>query len=211
MSEDEIRDQIMEYFYQLYIDRSGTYRGREQGYKSVEDIAKKSKLAKQEISRNLEYLVESEYITLVMEYRPAPGNPDVKLEKYTYKISVSGISKIEGESKYMKNTYSGINISNVGGVVVLGDENIVNQSYQELTPLLNELSQVIRNENISDTDKLNVIADIETIQQQIKKPTPNKNILSAAWEGIKSIDIAKGLESATKITGLIERISKLID
>ncbi len=209
MTEDAIRDQIMEYFYQLYIDRSGTYRGRERGDKSVQDISNQSKFNNKEISRNLEYLEKSGYINHVIDYYPAPGNPEIKLEKHSYEISADGINHIEGKSKYMKNNYSGINISNVGGVIVLGDENIVNQNYQELTPLLDELSGTIRNEKLNDTEKLNAIADIETIQQQIKKPTPNKSILRSAWEGIKNID--KGLEKTGKIVALLERIGKFLE
>ena len=34
---------------------------------------------------------------------------------------------------------------------------------------------------------MSVVADIETIQSQLAKPQPNKNILSAAWTAIKGI------------------------
>lgn len=206
--EDYIRDQIMEYFYQMYVDRSGTFRGRERGDKAVQEIAKQLKIDRTVISRNLEYLVKSKHIEHITKYEPSPHDTNIKLEKHSYEISIEGINKIEGKSKYMSNQYSGINISNVGGVVVLGDENIVSQNYQELTPLLSELSEAIRNEEIPDTDKLNLIADIETIRQQIKKPTPNKGILSSAWESIRNIDTNKGLQSAGKIVELIEKISK---
>ena len=209
-TEDEIRDAIIDYFYQLYVNRSGTFRGRERGDKSVSEIRKLSGYDPAEISRNLEYLEKSEFITHVIEYTPAPGNPDLQLPKHSYEISINGIHKVEGASKYMKNNYNGINISNVGGVVVLGDENIVNQNYQELTTLLDQLSEAIRNENIPDTEKLNAIADIETIQQQIKKPAPNEGILKAAWEGVKKISIDKSLETAGKIMALIDSVSKLL-
>lgn len=211
LTEDEIRDKIMEYFYSIYENRSGTFRGRERGDKSVQDIANEFSISdRSAISRNIEYLVKSEFITHVIDEHPTAHFPDIKLERHSYEISIHGINKIEGESKYMKNSYNGINISNVGGVVVLGDENIVNQSYQELSPLLTELSETIRNEDIDDSVKLDVIADIETIQQQIKKPSPNKNILTAAWESVKSIDFDKGLKMGGQIVGLVTKITALM-
>ena len=211
LTEDEMRDKIMEYFYSMYINRTGTFRGRERGDKSVQDISKEYSIPdRAAISRNLEYLAKSDYITHVIEEHTSPQFPDIKLPRHSYEISIHGINKIEGESKYMKNSYNGINISNVGGVVILGDDNIVNQSYQELSPLLTELSDTIRNEDIDDSVKLNTIADIETIQQQIKKSSPNKNILTAAWDSVKSINFDKGLKMGGQIVGLISKITDLL-
>ena len=208
--EDEIRDQIMEYFYDMYRNRSGTFRGRERGDIAVSEISKTSKYDRREISRNLEYLAKSGWIEHVIKYEPSSGNSNIKLEKHSYEITRKGIDIIEGESKYMNNKYQGINISNVGGVVVLGDKNIVNQNYKELNNLLNELSENIRNEDIDDTEKLNAIADIETMQQQIMKPSPDKGILSKAWENIRNIDFNKSLQSAGKILDLVDRVGKFI-
>ena len=208
--EDEIRDQILEYFYEMYRNRSGTFHGRERGDIAASNISKSSKYDKREISRNLEYLAKSGWIEHVIKYEPARGDPNIKLEKHSYEITKEGIDLIEGESKYMNDKYQGINISNVGGVVVLGDKNIVNQNYKELNNLLNELSEDIRKEDIDDTEKLNVIADIETMQQQIMKPNPDKGILSKAWENIKGIDLNKSLQSAGKILDLVDRVGKFI-
>ena len=208
--EDEIRDQIMEYFYEMYRNRSGTFRGRERGDIAVSEISKTSKYDRREISRNLECLAKSGWIEHVIKYEPSRGDPNIKLEKYSYEITREGIDIIEGESKYMNNKYQGINISNVGGVVVLGDKNIVNQNYKELNNLLNELSEIIRNEAIDDTEKINSVADIETMQQQIMKPSPDKGILSKAWENIRDIDFNKSLQSAGKILDLVDRVGKFI-
>lgn len=207
--EDEIRDQIMEYFYDMYRNRSGTFRGRERGDIAVSEISKTAKYDRREISRNLEYLAKSGWIEHVIKYEPS-RDPNVNLEKHSYEITREGIDKIEGESKYMNNKYQGINISNVGGVVILGDKNIVNQNYKELNNLLNELSESIRNEDIDDTEKLNAIADMETMQQQIMKPSPDKGILSKAWENIRNMDFNKSLQSAGKIFDLVDRVGKFI-
>ena len=208
--EDEIRDQIMEFFYEMYRNRSGTFRGRERGDIVVSEISKTSKYDRREISRNLGYLAKSGWIEHVIKYEPSRGDPNIKLEKHSYEITREGIDIIEGESKYMNNKYQGINISNVGGVVVLGDKNIVNQNYKELNNLLNELSDIIRNEAIDDTEKINSVADIETMQQQIMKPIPDKGILSKAWENIRDIDLNKSLQSAGKILDLVDRVGKFI-
>ena len=208
--EDEIRDQIMEYFYDMYRNRSGTFRGRERGDIAASQISKTYKYDRREISRNLEYLAKSGWIEHVIKYEPSRGDPNIKLEKHSYEITRKGIDIIEGESKYMNNKYQGINISNVGGVVVLGDKNIVNQNYKELNNLLNELSENIRNEDIDDTEKLNAIADIETMQKQVMKPSPDKGIISKAWKNIRNIDFNKSLQSAGKILDLVDRVGKFI-
>ena len=135
-SEDEIRDQIMDYFHQLYVNRSGTFRGRERGDVAASQISKQSNIDKIAISRNIEYLVKSNHITHVIEYETDRYDTNIKYPKHSYEISYEGINIIEGSSKYMGNNYQGINISNVGGVIVLGDGNIVNQNYKELNKLL---------------------------------------------------------------------------
>lgn len=57
---------------------------------------------------------------------------------------------------------------------------------------------------MEESDKLNVVADIETIQSQLAKPSPSKHILSAAWAA------AKGTAVASECVALVDRVADLI-
>jgi hypothetical protein len=48
------------------------------------------------------------------------------------------------------------------------------------------------------------VADVDTIQSQLAKPAPNRRILKAAWEGIKSASALEGCAT------LVQRVSGLI-
>jgi hypothetical protein len=50
------------------------------------------------------------------------------------------------------------------------------------------LSEAVRKSTqLSDTEKLNYVADVETIKDKLAKPEPDKNIISSAWERIKEL------------------------
>jgi hypothetical protein len=69
---------------------------------------------------------------------------------------------------------------------------------------LAELRQAITASQVAESRKLELVADIDTIQSQLAKPVPNKSIVAAAWQTVKgaaTIDGCIGL--VTKITGLI--------
>jgi hypothetical protein len=117
--EDEIRDQIMEYFYDMYRNRSGTFRGRERGDIAVSEISKTSKYDGREISRNLGYLAKSGWIEHVIKYEPSRGDPNIKLEKHSYEITRKGIDLKQGGSKYMSDKDKKIKVGK--DAVVIGD------------------------------------------------------------------------------------------
>lgn len=75
-------------------------------------------------------------------------------ERRTYKISDSGIDRLEAASMYQRSEVaSHINITNIRGVTVLGDGNVVNTTFADLSRVLNDLKQaVLREPLIKDTD-----------------------------------------------------------
>lgn len=48
------------------------------------------------------------------------------------------------------------------------------------------------------------MADVDTIQSQLAKPTPNKGIIAAAWESVKAAATIDGC------VGLVNKVSGLI-
>ena len=100
----------------------------------------------------------------------------------------------------------GLNINATGGnIITLGDGNIVNAKYQNLHNELTNLKDAITSSsNISDEEKLNIIADIETIKDQLAKPSPNNTIITQLWNGIEKVVTGYGLvDLITKISPFI--------
>ena len=59
-------------------------------------------------------------------------------------------------------------------------------------------------EAISDEEKLNITADIDTLQSQLQKPEPDKNIIQKIWSGIEKTVTLDGF------AGLIQKVGELI-
>jgi hypothetical protein len=137
-----------------------------------------------EINSNFDYLLQTGYI---------------KKEKFNssdfFRISDRGINHLRGPSMFQKsNRAQGINIKNVNGIVIIGNNNLVRQSFSELYENLEKLLIEIKNSlKISDEDKINYQAEIETIKDQLAKKDPTKKILQNAWNGLAALATIEGL------------------
>src|SRR5712692_1831004 len=90
----------------------------------------------QEVASNLDYLVQKGWIREVVETRSftTPRGTTQQAEKRTYKISDSGIDRLEAASLYQHPPIaSHINISNIRGVTVIGEGNVVNTTFTDLS------------------------------------------------------------------------------
>jgi hypothetical protein len=156
-------------------------------------------LKEQEIIRNLDYLIQSGWINVENEEITfkTPKGFIRKQHKQYYRISDVGINYFEGPSKFQRvsKSFSGINISNIQGVTIIGDQNVVvNTQYLDLYKRLSLLSDAIRRSaQLSDKEKLEYIAEIETIKDQLAKPSPDKNIIQLAWEKLKPLATVSGV------------------
>jgi hypothetical protein len=208
-TDDEIRELILKDLYEVHKNARSLKTAR----KSISELKRQLKqhgLSEKEIVSNLDYLISAGWVKVeqeVFEFRTPKGFIR-KNEKQYFKISDAGINYFEGASRFQKieKSFSGINVTNIGGVTVLGDSNIiVNKSYVDLYKELSLLSDIIRkSEQLTDTDKLNYVAEIETIKSQLMKPKPDKNIIKQAWEKLKSLATVAG------IAAFFERAAKLI-
>jgi hypothetical protein len=63
---------------------------------------------------------------------------------------------------------------------------------------------VITKSQAPEVDKMNLVADIETVQSQLAKPAPNHGIISAAWSTIK------GAAIIAECIPLVERVQHFI-
>lgn len=75
--------------------------------------------------------------------------------------------------------------------------------------VLSELEhEITASEKISEDDKLNLISDLSTIQSQLSKTDPDKDIVLKMWNGIERIVTTYGfVELALKIAQMIAKIS----
>lgn len=129
-------------------------------------------------------------------------------EKIKYRISDVGIIHFEGPSKFISSErFSGINITNIQGVTIVGNNNIVRNEFLDLFKALELLGDAIKaNNKLSDIEKKDLQSDIESIKAQLGKSEPNKNIIKFAWETIKNRlkDISEVIDPLLKVASLIK-------
>lgn len=198
LTNDEIRKIILEHLYRIHKKARSLKKARV----SMKDLKKGLKecgLREQEIIRNLDYLIQSGWVTVEREeteFKTPRGFTRKQVKEY-YKISDTGINYFEGPSEFQRvaKSFSGINITNIQGVTVVGDQNVVvNTQYLDLYRRLSLLSEAVRNSGqLTDKEKLEYVMEIETIKDQLAKPSPDKNIIKLAWEKLKPLATVSGI------------------
>lgn len=200
---DEIRRQLLRYFYDR--NNNATSRmGKKGSAVKISDARRELKeqygLKQQQVMSNLTYLIDNGWVkTVDIEKTVKVGGGTIPQTTTFYEIAAKGIDKIEGGSQFEpKDRYSGINITATGNnVITLGDGNVVNVEYADLHSALEELKTAITSSNkISDTEKLDLAVDVESIKDQLAKSEPNKNIIGQLWGGLEKIAVISGVAEA---------------
>jgi hypothetical protein len=159
-------------------------------------------LKQQEVASNLDYLIQKGWAREVVEERTfvTPRGTRQPSQKVTYKISDLGIDKLEGASTYERpSTVAGINITTVRGVTVVGDGNVVNTAFADASSALTELRGLLLAAGaIGDEDRLNAVADIDSLQGQLQKPHPAVEVIRSLWASVERIATAGGFISAAE-------------
>jgi patatin-like phospholipase/acyl hydrolase len=166
-----------------------------------------------EVASNLDYLVQKEWVRKEVEdraYQSAVGKATYHSEKVTYKISDIGIDHLTGASTYQRSEHlSRINVTNVQGVTVIGDGNVVNTKMTELSGTLSALEDaVVKSAELSDEDRLAVLSDIATIQTQLQKSEPNFGVIATVWSSIENIVTAG--EFVTLVAAAAELVHRFV-
>jgi len=151
-SSDDVRKSILDFLYKVH----KSARGRESTRVSRSELKtelKKLGLKESEIASNLDYLIQSGWVKVEFEESEfkTPKGFVRKQKKEYYKISDIGINYFEGPSKFQRveKSISGINITNIQGVTIIGDQNIVvNTQYIDLFRKLSLLSEAVRNSSL---------------------------------------------------------------
>lgn len=170
---------------------------------------KQKDISQQQVVSNLDYLIQKGWVKPDIEQKTFTTKSGISVPSTStrYKITDLGIDKIEGESAFQRqDKYAGINITNIQGVTVIGDENVVNAEYSDLYDALNEFGKSISSsDELSDEQKLNITADVESLKNQLSKPQPNRSIIQNIWSGIEKLVAVAGLaHTMAKVATLIQ-------
>jgi hypothetical protein len=207
---NEIRRIMLQYFYDRNKNATSA-RGKKGSAVKISDVKKELKaahgLSQQEVQSNLTYLISQGWVEedTVEKSFTAPGGTVIPSSTSYYKITAAGIDKIEGPGEFTMPKFHGIKIEATGqNIITLGDGNQINAKFGELGEALAELRNAITNSTAPESQKMEIIADVETIQSQLAKPEPNRGIIRAAWDAVKGAATINGCAALVqKISGLI--------
>src|SRR6185503_3311515 len=111
----------------------------------------------------------------------APRGTVIPASTSFYKITAQGMDKIDGEGEFTMPKFHGIKIEATGqNIITVGDGNQINAKFGDLGEALAKLRERITQSTASETTKMGLVADIETVQSQLAKPEPNRTIIKAA-------------------------------
>lgn len=210
---DQLRKLILQYFYDRN-QNATSEKGQRGSHVKISDVKKELKklhgLTQKQVMSQLNYLISSGWVSRVSEertFRTPRGTQQPSLKEW-YVISASGMDKIEGSSSEFvrQSPYSNINITAVNSAVQLGSGNVVQESFVGLANELEELAKSVVEADLSDEDKISIVADIETINGQLAKPEPNKDIVRTAWRAITSSKAAMFITSVSAIVRAMDSI-----
>jgi len=200
VSHDEQRDRILRFLY----ERHATARGPSRILIGIRDLQREMKqrygMTQQEVSSNLDYLVQVGWARDVVKERSFTTNRgmEVSQEQVKYKISDVGINHLQAGTMFKKReTSNHVNITNVKGVTVVGDGNVVNTQYTDLSRALDELDrEIATSRGLSDEQKLDAAGDLSTIRAQIAKQRPSLEVVHAAWRSLETVATVSGVTDA---------------
>ena len=209
-SNTEIRSIMLQYFYDRNKNATSA-RGKKGSAVKISAVKKELKtangLTQQEVQSNLTYLISQGWVEedTVEKSFTAPSGTVIPSSTSFYKITAAGIDKIEGPGEFTMPKFHGIKIEATGqNIITLGDGNQINAKFGDLGKSLAELRDAITQSSAPDTQKMDLVADIDTIQSQLAKPEPNRGIVKAAWVAVKGAAAINGCES------LVQKVSMLI-
>lgn len=209
-TDNEVRAILLRYFY----DRSKhatSARGKRGFAVKISDVRRELKsgygLALREVLGNLNYLMSQGWIEeeQLQKSVPLPSGTVIPQSTSYYKITAAGTDKIEGSGEFTMRKLHGIRVEATGqNIITLGDGNQINARFGELGESLAKLREAITKASSPEAEKLDAVADIETIQTQLAKPKPSRIIISAAWSAIKAAAVVG------EVSGLVERVASHI-
>jgi hypothetical protein len=210
LTNNEIRTIMLRYFYDRNRNATST-RGKRGSSVKISDVKRELKashgLTQQEVQGNLTYLISQGWVKedVIEKSYTAPSGTVIPSTTNFYTITAPGIDKIEGPGEFTMPKVHGIKIEATGqNIITLGDGNQVNAKFGEVGQSLSELRDAVTSSEVQESTKLELVADIDTIQSQLAKPEPNRTIIQAAW------GVVKGAAAINGCTVLVHKIAGLL-
>lgn len=204
-SNDELRQMILQYFYDRN-NNATSRKGKKGSAIKMKDIKSELKarhgIVDSQIISNLNYLISQGWVAEETESKSFTNPNGLTFPQKTifYTITAKGIDNIEGPSQFTPKRFEGINIQATGSVVTIGDGNQINVKFKEAAQALSNVrNAVAQSKELTDEVKLDVVTDIDSIQDQLAKPNPNKSVIKTLWAGI---------EKTVTVGGLIDLVAK---
>jgi len=201
---------MLRYFYDRNASATSKY-GKKGSAVRISDTKRELKasqsLSQPQVVSNLNYLLDREWVKelrIEKEVRPGGGSTTVPSVTSFYEITARGVDRIEGGSEFESTArYGEINIQATGAnVITLGDGNIVNAEFNDLRMELDELKrQIVGSGLLSDNDKLDAAVDIETIKDQLAKPSPDPVVVGTLWSRVERAAALAGLAEFAATVG----------
>jgi hypothetical protein len=207
LADDQVREIILQYLYDR--NRKATSRrGKTTGAAVTisvmrADLKGSHGLSGQQVHSNLTYLESQGWV----EDRPvtksvltSTGGVIPSTTSY-YIITAAGIDRIGGPSVFTRDRFEGIRIEATGqNIITLGDGNQVNARFQALGESLTELREAIKHsDKMDEAQKIELVVDVDTLQTQLARASPNPQLISQLWEGINR---------AASIAGLVDAVAR---
>ncbi len=212
LSDDQIRQIMLQYFYDRN-KNSTSRRGKSIGAAATisiirADLKASPGLKIQQVQSNLTYLLSQGWVedqSIAKSYTTPKGGVIPSTTSY-YIITAAGIDKICGPSEFTPDRFEGIKIEATGqNIITLGNGNKINAKYQQIGEALSELrNQIKASPSLTENQKLDAVVDIDSLQDQLAKQTPNKTVVQSLWENINRVATIAGLvELASKVYSFI--------
>jgi len=210
LSTNEVRRILLVYFYDRNTNATSS-KGKKGSAVKISAIKAESKaqhqLTQQAVQSNLTYLLSQGWVEeqeVQKQFKSKSGSLIPSSTKF-YQITAAGIDKIEGEGEFTMPKFNGIKIEATGqNIITLGDGNKINARFSDLGEALVELRDAITKSESSEAEKMNLVADIDTIQSQLAKPNPNQSIVTTAWQ------VVKGSAAINGCSTLVGKVGDLI-
>lgn len=206
-TDDQVMEAILEFLYQKR-RKPTSVDSAKVGIMDIRKAMKEKGIERDDVIRNLLYLVEAKWVREeVEESQIGTGRRFITNKTKKYIITNQGMELFDDKSKFHRpDGLAGINIGNVSGVVVIGDDNFVRNEAVSLFNSLEELDRRLRvTSELSDEEKVNYRAEIKTVQSQLSKSPPDKDIVAKSWENIRN------LAAVTSLVSFVERARPAIE
>jgi hypothetical protein len=211
-TDDEVREIILRYLYDRNKNATSR-RGKSTGAAVTISVMRAELkatrgLSGQQVHSNLTYLESQGWVEdrpITKSVTTSSGGLIPSTTSY-FIITAAGIDRIGGPSLFTRDRFEGIRIEATGqNIITLGDGNQVNARFQALGESLAELRNAIKESaKLNETQKVELVVDVDTLQTQLGRPTPNRQLISGLWEGINRAAAVAGLaDAAAKVGGLL--------